>query len=903
MPVTTEREAPLVDASTFEKAMRAGPQSLDAFLQRLQLADVVKGTFELRLILDDAKTITVPGPSGAPLHVEIPRSPYGTELRIRVDVGAADHGAVVLRGATLSFDTPGRDTDPSKPALAKTAMPRITNPAALEGSAPSTWKDALIATAKNAVADVRVRGATIDAEGKIRLAGEVVVAGRDHKDLQELAEGKLPVVPTTLWPAGKASSTESAPATRKKREGTPLADALRFFAALAYGGSWQADLELAPGKDGAAGKVASHGTVKINRDLDVTAQASVVVEAGGQRSELAVDATNKSRVARGALEVRASQGATSTSIGVRWDKEGAVPEGLDVDKLLPVRLKPWPGPGAAPRVGTPAFAKRIAALLDESAPAVPSSKVELLATGDKVLERRLALLDKAGPGDTVLLQTFIFKDDVTGTKIIDALVAARERGAKVKVLLDAIGSVRDPAELLAGPAAARKLKERGVDVALFNVPGRPLVEAMPGAFEGVRRSVAHIRSADGKRLDDVLAAEGHANLAFVVKTIVDAKSPRELLDDPLRMLALTLAASRAGPELEAVKKALPKGALKHLSVLVAKELTDDVPDALRGLGRDHRKQLVVYGTRDGKPFADVNMGGNNIGDDYLLQPGSPLLDDEKHRGLHMWNDADLHIESTALAQQAVDEMKRTWAAARGGGAAIDDVPQAPAPVVVGTHMSTAPGPLLRLVQHHPHGVVGEHHEVGDDHYANVLLATLEGAGKGDVIGIENPYFLPLPALRDAMVAAARRGAQITIVTNGLAENNDNLHVARQSRRFILPALVAEPNIAVYETLADARPIHRKVFSVVTNEGNSIFSVGSHNLDHLSARINREMFVLGGTALEGKHGVDGVTAALVKDLRRDTMGDEARRVYPSSLQGTDLDALARDFLTSLLLPVL
>jgi cardiolipin synthase len=83
----------------------------------------------------------------------------------------------------------------------------------------------------------------------------------------------------------------------------------------------------------------------------------------------------------------------------------------------------------------------------------------ILDSGDEAYPAMLAAI--AGAGRSVLLASYIFKADATGRAFIDALAAARARGAEVRVLLDGIGS-----GYFACPAA-QLLRAAGVPVARF----------------------------------------------------------------------------------------------------------------------------------------------------------------------------------------------------------------------------------------------------------------------------------------------------------------------------------------------------------------------------------------------------------------------------------------------------
>jgi phosphatidylserine/phosphatidylglycerophosphate/cardiolipin synthase-like enzyme len=297
------------------------------------------------------------------------------------------------------------------------------------------------------------------------------------------------------------------------------------------------------------------------------------------------------------------------------------------------------------------------------------------------------------------------------------------------------------------------------------------------------------------------------------------------------------------------------------------------------------------------------MGGNNVGDDYQLERDSPLWNASTHAGLPLWNDAEARVDGAAFARDAAAAFARTWQ---------ESAPNHPLSIPESnravTAESTAPahvqGQTLRLVQHRPLDT-----EPGDAGHetTNLLLMALDGVGRGDRITIENPYFHPIPALKDAMIRAERRGARVDVVTNGPNENNDALLVSRLSRRFVLKDLVAEPNIAVHETRGDADPIHRKTFLVQTHAGDDLYVLGSQNLDGLSTRINREVVVVGGSALQertpasGKPARDAVAAGLADDARRDLDPRVSTRLRPADLDDDDVAVVASEWARSVLVP--
>ena len=861
-------------------------------LEGLAAKDLASGHVELRLTLQDAMVLGIPF-EGRRLELEVPRTAHGIDLVLRLALGTAPGPdglpEPVMTGLTMGFEA-SMLHEGQRLALAPSQYPRITNPSVLQ---PSTGVMGGVADrAKDVVANLRLRGLSVDATGAVELKGEVVVAGFDQDDLHTLAAPSLPRLETRLLSLARAGLLESS--SSGSLPDLTVKGFLGALSTVAWGGSWSASLASRgiAGQPGAS--LSTSGSLSVNRDLQLQGRVTVGASVAGVGASVDVTADARLRQSEGTITGQVtghkSGVSSSTAHGVHWNKEGLAIDGVDVDALLPVDLRPHTGPAQAPTVGSAAFRTRMNTLLGDDGQAHHGNTVAFIRHGKDVLNERLAMIDRAGPGCTVLMQTFIFKDDVSGSHLIDALARARARGADVKVLIDTVGSIKDPAhELVHGPVAFQRLRAAGVDVALINDPRASL-----GAFMGdVSRALA-TDPALGARLT-AAGAPHLARLVADVGAIVDSGvDPAALARDPGRLLTLAGLAMKGRAELPSLStSSLPSDIVEDLRRIAA----DHAPELLRGLGRDHRKQLVVYGNDvAGQPMAAVMAGGNNVGDDYLLSPDSPEYEPAgRHAGQPLWNDAELLVRGSSLVASTSKSFATTWnesASATAGGAFVPGA----VPVV-----DAGDDVMLRVVHHQP--IATSQTGIGDNHLTNVLLATLEGLSVGDTLVIENPYFIPVPALRDAMVAAARRGARLTVVTNGPNDNNDALMVSQLSRRFALRELVAEPNIAVHETLGSAQPVHRKTVAVHTSTGHTLSVVGSENLDGLSTRINREMFVLGGSALDDRRlpSPDVTTAALLQDAARDTAPGVSRRLGAADFADDSEGALVGDYVLSLLLP--
>ncbi len=92
--------------------------------------------------------------------------------------------------------------------------------------------------------------------------------------------------------------------------------------------------------------------------------------------------------------------------------------------------------------------------------AVPATSCNWLCTGQEVFPAMLAAIDASQ--ESVCLETYIFSARSPGDSFRDALVRARARGVRVRVLIDALGSYGLPAAFWAD------LQKAGGEVRVFN---------------------------------------------------------------------------------------------------------------------------------------------------------------------------------------------------------------------------------------------------------------------------------------------------------------------------------------------------------------------------------------------------------------------------------------------------
>jgi cardiolipin synthase len=91
----------------------------------------------------------------------------------------------------------------------------------------------------------------------------------------------------------------------------------------------------------------------------------------------------------------------------------------------------------------------------DASPLWTNNRVELFFDGEKTFDSMLQAISLAR--EEVLVESYIFKDDETGHRFLDALAGAVSRGARVRVLADAVGSF-DTASAFWQEMADRKIE-------------------------------------------------------------------------------------------------------------------------------------------------------------------------------------------------------------------------------------------------------------------------------------------------------------------------------------------------------------------------------------------------------------------------------------------------------------
>lgn len=237
--------------------------------------------------------------------------------------------------------------------------------------------------------------------------------------------------------------------------------------------------------------------------------------------------------------------------------------------------------------------------------------------------------------------------------------------------------------------------------------------------------------------------------------------------------------------------------------------------------RNHRKLVVIDSSL-------AYLGSLNVGLEYTQRQGSPY-----------WRDTFVSLRGPIVSQCLLC-FADDWKRATGQNITHLSAPQRPA------------GPnSCQLIPSGP-----------EDGPINNWQLTLEemAAAARERLWLASPYFVPTPAVRDALCAAALRGVDVRIL---VPERGDNLAAGLALLTFIPPLLAAGVHMLAY------RPgfLHEKV--CVVDSG--ACSIGTANLDERSLRLNFELTLL----MDDSAATEQVAAMLQRDMA------QASRLTPAA----------------------
>ncbi|GIW71604.1 MAG: hypothetical protein KatS3mg102_1146 [Planctomycetota bacterium] len=256
--------------------------------------------------------------------------------------------------------------------------------------------------------------------------------------------------------------------------------------------------------------------------------------------------------------------------------------------------------------------------------------------------------------------------------------------------------------------------------------------------------------------------------------------------------------------------------------------------------RWHEKYLIVDGQA-------AITGGMNIANEYAFGGSGRMVLSRGQQGTEPWRDVDIRLQGPV-----VHDVQRAF---------LKNWQELGPPVSPGEQERLFPppaltpgGPRARFVQHRPD-------EDGDENTTALYLHAIRSAEES--ITIENAYFIPPPAVRQALIEAARRGVQVRVLTNSRASND--MGMVSDAARYYYDELIAA-GVQIYEKQGGT--LHSKT---ATFDGRYSI-VGSVNMNGRSDTLDSE----GAVAVE-----DAATAATLQRRFAEGLG-QAQAVTAAEL---------------------
>lgn len=260
-------------------------------------------------------------------------------------------------------------------------------------------------------------------------------------------------------------------------------------------------------------------------------------------------------------------------------------------------------------------------------------------------------------------------------------------------------------------------------------------------------------------------------------------------------------------------------------------------------------------------------GGMNISDEYALGSITP----------EGWRDTDVLIEGPAVAEMK-DLFLQNWELANHEPVFIrdDDAELARAQEKYKLFSMSAattfkPGNDPRLVrevlrEYFPEPpverqvevrTIHHHPQYGEDPVMRAFVWLIERASSEIIL--QTPYFIPTKDLRSSVIAAARRGVRVIIMTNSPHSNDMGKAIVYASRYHFHELLSA--GVRIHEWYG-AQTLHAKVNCF---DGTAV-TIGSYNLNSRSHALDTENIVL----IEDERFAAHVQKMLHEDLERYTL---------------------------------
>lgn len=497
-----------------------------------------------------------------------------------------------------------------------------------------------------------------------------------------------------------------------------------------------------------------------------------------------------------------------------------------------------------------------------------ASGFALLSGPQAAYSSRLALVDAAQK--TLDLQYYAIHADASSERLLLSVVAAAQRGVRVRVLLDDFHSTGRDAQVM------RLAFVPNIEMRMFN----PLTGARGS-------SVGRMLSLLG---DFSRAQQRMHNKLFIADNVMAVAGGRNLGDayfgnsDSGNFVDLDVLA--AGPVVQDLSRSFDGYWNNERAYPVQSLVTRDELDRLR-------ERIRATDAKQSERLA--RQAGTGVSD--TSAPG-PMPDNMPAQRARIWNYQPLNLERAPFVWAAAAVLADQPAKIPPEGGTTDsayavavkpDTSAAPGPKAAAAAMG-APTPSAVSGQPaprpaNPTGADTEAAEAQTDTVVDGLLQLI-GEAQRDLL-IISPYFVPGPDMKAAFAAARARGVRVRVLTNSLASNDAPIAHAGYARH--RPQLLAM-GVDLYEMHSELPGRLRGVLGTTGSMGGAdkaggtgyagalgssramlhskllimdgrLIAVGSMNLDMRSQRQNTEVALLIRSTLLSRRATAQVETAL------------------------------------------
>ncbi|QKV53982.1 phospholipase D family protein [Comamonas antarctica] len=498
--------------------------------------------------------------------------------------------------------------------------------------------------------------------------------------------------------------------------------------------------------------------------------------------------------------------------------------------------------------------------------ASPASAFLLLSGAPAAYGGRLALIEAAQK--TLDLQYYAIHADVSSGRLLRELVAAAQRGVRVRILLDDFHSVGTNAQVL------RLAYVPNIEMRLFN----PLVGPRNSTAGRIFSTLTDFHRAQQRMHNKLFLADNAIGIAGG-RNLGDAYFDQ---DESGNFVDLDVMA--AGPIVKDLSRSFDSywnnQRAYPVQSLVSREALERMESAEQARARKEGTQALETPA----PKADEAAAekSHTIWDQTAMDLDAASW---------IWARAVvLADEPTKIALEGEGPTPASGGSALGEAAAAmpeDGTRAAPLATPPGLRPGTATMPVRQGAGLAPA-------ELQADTVVDGLL-TLMGRAQRDLL-VVSPYFVPGDDMKQAFAEATRRGVRVRVLTNSLASNDAPVaHAGYARHRKELLAM----GVQLYEMRSEGAGLRDSLSSgsgagasramlhskVVVIDG-SLVAVGSMNLDMRSQLQNTEIALLIASQPLGRVATENIEAGLTESAWKVELEDNKQLIWRAP-QGSGL----------------